>query len=378
MEASLRERIISLTEELVRIQSDNPGQGESAVQHYIAKRLQQADIPFEWQETATGRLSLIARIEGEIEQGGLMLAAHADVVPVNDDELLAWHYEPYAAQIDAGKIYGRGSADMKGGLAAGLLAFIDASKAKQRPAVDILFVSTADEEANMTGSRSLLNHRWLETIEHALILEPTSLEIATEGFGRTFGRVTCIGQKSHGAMQTVGQNAIKIAMTLLSLMDDYDLGSALGAAGSFWQPIAIEAGIEPGIVPDRCAVTIDARIAYPASPCTVWQKLEALSSHLPVTIAVRDERKPWRAAPSDSLLLALTRAVQATGDAPQLMVFKGSTDGNIFLERGIAPIICGPGALELAHRADEYVSIDQLMKAYRIYQDVILQFSNRC
>ena len=92
-------------------------------------------------------------------------------------------------------------------------------------------------------------------------------------------------------------------------------------------------------------------------------------------ITPEDLRRPWRAEPDDKLLSVLTNVCGKHDIAPTQMIFRGSTDGNIFLERGIAPIIFGPGSLALAHRANEYVEIGALKKAKAVYRDVIDQFA---
>ncbi|HHT44893.1 MAG TPA: M20 family metallopeptidase [Fastidiosipila sp.] len=375
MDTKNDETIIHLVQDLVRMKSDNPGEEESVVQLHLRDLLSEYGVQTDLVETATGRLSLLARIEGRRSGGGLMLAGHADVVPVSNEEFPAWRYAPYGGEIENKKLFGRGSSDMKGGLAAGLLAFLDFFRNNVEPEVDLLFVSTADEEDRMTGSRSLLDHPWLDSIDHALIMEPTDLKIATEGFGRTFGQVICRGEKAHGAVSGVGHNAISIAMELLSRMNEIDLGLKIDAAESFWQPLEIRAGVKPGIVPDRCDLVIDARIAYPADPEAVWSVLAELGKDLSIEITPEDLRRPWRAEPDDKLLSVLTNVCGKHDIAPTQMIFRGSTDGNIFLERGIAPIIFGPGSLALAHRANEYVEIGALKKAKAVYRDVIDQFA---
>lgn len=375
MDTKNDEAIIHLVQELVRMKSDNPGEEESDVQLHLRNLLSKHGVNTELVETATGRLSLLARIEGRRPGGGLMLAGHADVVPVSDEEFPAWRYAPYGGEIENKKLFGRGSSDMKGGLAAGLLAFLDFFSKSVEPEVDLLFVSTADEEDRMTGARSLLDHPWLDSIDHALIMEPTDLKIATEGFGRTFGQVICRGEKAHGAVSGVGQNAISIAMELLSRMNEIDLGQRIDAPESFWQPLEIKAGVKPGIVPDRCDLIIDARIAYSADPKNVWSVLTGLAEDLSIEITPEDMRRPWRAAPDDKLLSVLSDACGRHGVEEAHMVFRGSTDGNIFFERGISPIIFGPGTLALAHRANEYVEISALKKAKAVYREVIDQFA---
>lgn len=370
MEANRIPDVSELTQALVRLPSENPHGREDDVQDHLATLFKAHDIAVERVLTPAGRSSLIARLEGATDGPGLLLSGHADVVPVSSEEASAWLDPPYAGVIRHGKLFGRGSTDMKGGLAAGALALITQAKTGHKPHVDLVFCASADEEDRMTGIRSLLKHPWLRRVRHALIMEPTDLRIASESFGRTFGTLTFHGAQAHGSQRAIGANPIERAVNFLARLQAYDIASRLAAPGSFWQPLAIQAGTEPAIVPDHCTVLLDARIAYPANPDNVWHTVGELIGDENIEVNILDKRSPWRSAPDDRLL-TIVRALHR-GDT---MTFAGSTDGNILAKHGIAPLILGPGTLALAHRANESVELNALEKAYRLYVAVLAQFA---
>lgn len=363
--------VIGLTRELVRIPSENPGGSETRVQAWLRGRFQAAGIETDTVLTQEGRETLLARIPGASDSPGLLLTGHADVVPVSREEQPDWVVDPYGGVIRDGRLYGRGSTDMKGGLAAGALAFCSLAARRHPPSANVLFISTADEEDRMTGARSILHHPWLEGVSHVLVMEPTDLRLASRGNGRTFGIITCYGQKAHGAIPAAARNAILLMHDVVATLMAADPAKTLGAPGSFWQPISIEAGVEPGIVPDRCRMTLDARLTYPAKPSDVWQYAAELLADAPVRIEPLDLRRPWQAENGDRLAALLETGLSAIGESADHVTFPGSTDGNIFLERGIQPLICGPGTLALAHRANESVSVHALEQAAALYLDVL-------
>ncbi len=141
----LRDEVRELTRELIRIDTSNPPGRESLVAEFIAGYLSEAGVEAELAGPDPERLNLIARIHGAGEGPSLMLMAHTDVVPAPDAD---WSMQPFAGEVRDGRVYGRGAADMKGELAARIVAFAELARGGEPPAGDVLLVAESDEERN--------------------------------------------------------------------------------------------------------------------------------------------------------------------------------------------------------------------------------------
>ena len=308
---------------------------------------------------------------------GVMLSGHTDVVPV-DGQL--WTKPPFEAVVESGRVYGRGTADMKGFVAAALsCAGIAAQRHLQTPLQTPLHLALSyDEEIGCVGVRSLIEMLAAAPVKPAMCIvgEPTAMAIATGHKGKTAIEAACVGSAAHSALAPQAVNAIHLACDLIAqirhLQDDmitdgaqdsaYDIPYTTLHAG------LITSGVALNIVPDHAVVTFEIRNLAADDPEAILHRLRRAIA--PVIAVARK-----RAAEADivfkvinsypGLETSLDEAVVAmvaelTGRDERIKVAFG-TEGGLFSQRlGIPAVVCGPGSMEQGHKADEFVTLAQL------------------
>ena len=308
---------------------------------------------------------------------GVMLSGHTDVVPV-DGQL--WTKPPFEAVIESGRVYGRGTADMKSFVAAALSCAGNAAQRNlQTPLQTPLHLALShDEEIGCVGVRSLIEMLAAAPVKPAMCIvgEPTAMAIATGHKGKTAIEAACVGSAAHSALAPQAVNAIHLACDLIAqirhLQDDivtdgardsaYDIPYTTLHAG------LITSGVALNIVPDHAVVTFEIRNLAADNPERILYRLRRAIAPV-ITVA----RK--RVAEADivfkvinsypGLETSLDEAVVAmvaelTGRDERIKVAFG-TEGGLFSQRlGIPCVVCGPGSMEQGHKADEFVTLAQL------------------
>lgn len=374
--------VIEVLEDLVRLKSINPPGNEEPVCQYIKHYFEQLGIDVSLQEVRPGRHNLLARLPGK-DREALLFTGHMDVVPVSPAEAARWQTDPFQPVIQADRLYGRGSSDMKSGLAAIMTALANLKTTGLVPAHDILFAATVDEEFYMMGSEKIMADGLPQPIRGIIVCEPTGLDLCTAGRGRTFGRITFWGATAHGSQIGGGTNAIELAVAFINEMKqaDFTKFSTPEYGPSFWQALSIEAGVEPGVVPDQCTLGIDARLTIGHMPQSIWQETTLILNKLGLrypdlrySLTIDDQREPWVTSPRDPLVCQMTASLTACGIQVQYLTFSGTTDGTKLKRCGAPCIIIGPGDLSLVHRENESVALDEVTAAVQLYQEFITSF----
>ncbi len=381
--------LIRLASELVRLPSVNPPGRESLVASLLLPYLTDAGLAVDQVDVLPGRPTLLATLPGAGIAPAQIFTGHLDVVPISNAERARWASDPFSGDVRDGRLWGRGAADMKGGLAALVRAAVELREEGRTPPGDVVLVLTSDEEDLMSGSKAVAAHPLLDRDADLVVCEPTSLRPCTVGRGRTWARVTVAGRTGHGS-HPGSPNAIELALALLNAVatEDFSDTSDADHGLSFWRPLAIQAGVEPCVVPDTCTFTLDARLVPDHDPDDVWRRLDAhvaaLRSRVPgvdVTVEVVDRREGWRTAASP-LVRDARRALDeedVPGPRPLDLCFAGTTDGTVLRRAGAHhgvrdTIVLGPGELAAAHRESEWVSVDELDAARRVYRRLMLRY----
>jgi succinyl-diaminopimelate desuccinylase len=367
--------LIRLTQELIRLRTINPPGDETRAAEFIARRLQQAGmfaeiVPHE----EAGRGSVVGGLRGSGTRPALLFSGHLDTVPAGDN----WEREVLSAEVADGKIWGLGSTDMKAGVAALLVAM----EAVQHTGVslqgDLLFAGTAGEEVDSMGAKRLVEQQKLADVGFMIIGEPTANRVFTAEKGVLWLEVRTRGQTAHGSMPHLGVNAIMHMTTLLHALEaeriPYQTHPLLG--GFTMNVATIAGGVKTNVVPDACRVSIDLRTVigqeHQQIVDTVRQLIDRLCAEdntFHAEVHVLTERIPLD-IPFDNALVQTFVQVrdQVTGQTSQPAAASFATDGSVFVPAYEAPmVICGPGLPEKAHQPNEYVEIDRLITAARIY-----------
>lgn len=370
-----REALIAFTRELVRIPSVNrPQEGLSERQ---AAQLVAAQMrTFGWQpvveDAAPGRPNVIAEINSGRPGPTLLFEGHTDVATEGDPA--DWTYPPFRGEIVGGRLYGRGAADMKGGL--GAMLFAAGALGRQGFPGRIVVAALADEEGLMLGARDFVRRGRAQGIDAALICEPEGGEVCIAQKGAIRVRVDAHGKMAHGAMPQHGDNPVP------------RLAAFVGACAGLQEELQAEHGAHPYLGLDYLTATcIHAGSAEQLNviPARAWAGLDirttprthhhALLARLQarlgpeMVLTVLDDRPPTETPADHPLVLAVVEAHRRVlGIEPRLGGVPGATDGTILHDLAGIPIVTyGPGDKWIAHQVDEHVELDDLVTAAEVY-----------
>ena len=316
----------------------------------------------------------IAAADGNTE-GGLILSGHTDVVPTDGQ---AWQSDPYRADIREGRLYGRGSADMKGFIAAVLAAAPAMVQAGLKRPLHIAL--SYDEEIGCLGAPVMiaeLQKRGL-TPEHCIVGEPTSMRMVVAHKGIHTFRCAVHGKAAHSSLTPQGVNAIEYAAKLIVFINElagrlkarHDTDPDYDVPFSTLSVNTIAGGIAANIVPQLCEFEFDYRNLPHMSPADITAPIEAHIREVlqpqmqAVEAACRIDMRHGEnvpAMPEAEAALLHDLITQLVQDSSRLKVAY-ATEGGQFQQAGIATVICGPGNIEQAHKADEFVELAQLAR----------------
>ncbi len=351
--------------------------GELAAAEIISAELGRSGIDSRidsWDET---RANIIARVTSAGRRGALLFACHLDVVGAGE---ASWKYPAFAAVESDGKIYGRGSADMKGGIAAAVTAIGRIADSGMKLQGDIILFGAAGEETDSCGTKKFVrNFGGMPEFIGVIIPEPTDFEIITAHRGMLWLKVETWGRAAHGSAPHLGINAISSMKSFLDELENYEIAAEshelLG--NSSMSINTISGGKEINVVPDKCSITIDIR-TLPAQNHQdiiadfekIFAKLKRKNSQFDAQVSIvrevgaleTDCRCDFVRDFCSAVGISETRAVGFT------------TDGPYFASLGAPVVIFGPGNPELAHKPDEYIDIADVEKAVEYYKNIILKF----
>ncbi len=387
--------LVRLTRDLIRIPSvcrpGDPNSNEGRVAAFLVAHLHELGLEVSAHDAAERRPNVVADWQGGGPGRGLILEGHTDVVTEGDSG--DWSHPPFDAAMADGRIYGRGAADMKGGLAAAIIAL----NAVRRTAPDlpgrVRIAAVVDEEGMMLGIKTFIREGHAQGFHGAIVCEPEENEICLHQKGAMRVLAGFAGKMAHGAMPYAGVNPIPWAAQFVMalgeenarLQQQYGRHPFLGLPHI--TPTTIRAPVhgEPqfNVMAGEAQVTIDVRTIPGQDHAAIHRALERIAEGVraadpraDISLEVIEDR-PWTETPSgDPIVRAVERACQtALGRPPRYGGVPGSTDGT-FLHAwaGIPIVTIGPGRREIPHQADEYVNVADLVEAARIYAAAIVYF----
>jgi len=320
---------------------------------------------------ATGAKANLLATFGPGESGGYILSGHTDVVPVDGQD---WSRDPFCPEVRDGLLFGRGTADMKGfvGVALSLASEIPAGRLK-RP---IHFALSYDEEVGCIGVRGLLGDLGRSGIRPALAIigEPTEMKVVGAHKAGVALRTHCHGREGHSSGPQRGANAVMMAGEFVVFLEalgrelEADREKAFDPPFTTIQANIISGGTAVNIIARDCIVSWDCRVLPGRTIDTILARCHAQSegSILPKYRARAPEARietvatgsyPGLAPDADSPAVALVREITGANSVETVAY---GTEAGLFQQAGIPAVICGPGSIEQAHKADEFVALSQL------------------
>jgi len=369
--------VISLTRKLLSFNNINPPGNEGEIANFVGDLFARHGFRTEYHVFEKDRLHLIAERGLSLKKPPIVLSGHFDTVPLGN---IQWSCDPFAGQINDGKIWGRGSSDMKGGLAAMMLAAIQAFKVDP-PESGIRLIFTAGEELGCLGVQQLFKSINDPGSASAIIVgEPTSNLPVIGHKGALYLNAVTSGISAHSSMPELGDNAIyKAAKSILKVMDfkfeierDPLLGFPTINVGK------MNGGMNINSVPDHAEFTIDIRSTSKSDHNKILSKLSrelgnttTLETLVNLRSVSTEENDPFIQLVYDAC------GVDRTDKGfPKSLPYL--TDGSVLQSayKGVPTVILGPGQPEMAHKTDEYCYINKLEHSVNIYKNIILKWRN--
>ena len=387
--------------DLVRLPSVNPMgrkvSGDIYYEHrvtaYLEAKAKELGLPFERFEVAPQRDNLVIRVDGDPlpEQGGriLMFEAHQDTVPIDGMTI-----PPFEPTIRDGRVYGRGSCDIKSGLAAMLTVVSRLAAEKPAGRATVILACTVNEEHGFSGALHWANSyagstdqpprsRLLSRIpDECIVAEPTKLDVVVAHKGAVRWRCHTGGRASHSSAPQRGDNAAYHMARVLLALERYakevvgTLGDHPLVGGPTLSVGTIAGGISVNTVPDECMIEIDRRVLPGENPQQAYRHaVDWLAANVPPGTPVTHE-EPFlmsRGLADDrngQLAERLSAIIRRHGGSGKRIGVPFGTDAPLYALTGCPTVVFGGGSFEQAHTADEWIEIAQLQAATEILYDL--------
>ncbi|MGB9867412.1 MAG: M20 family metallopeptidase [Bacillota bacterium] len=379
--------IAELLRSLVRIPSHPQCEGlESRLAEFLAGFLRSEGLDVTVQPVVGVRHNVIARLKGAGHGRSLILHAHMDTVPPYRMEI-----EPFEGIVQDGKLYGRGAVDVKGGLAAMVMAIVGLRRAGIALRGDVILTAVVDEEFRGEGTEALVLSGL--KADGAIVAEPTSLRLCRGHRGLEWLEITVKGVAVHSGTREKGVNAISKAARLVVALEQRLTPKLASRTDPFLGPPTINVGyicggFQPSTVAESCLIKLDRRTTPLESTALVWKDFHELFDQLAqedpeFTAEIR--RMPESQAkldhlafvtpPDHPLVRCLEGAISATGLTPQHAPFPAWSDAGFLAVHGAIPsVVLGPGDLSVAHSALEWVSLEEVVAATQLYALAAMEF----
>ncbi len=327
-----------------------------------------------WDQT---RANIIAQINSVGSKNALLFACHLDVVGPGEEK---WDKPAFEAIESNGKIYGRGSVDMKGGTAAAVTAIRQIVDSGTKLQGDIIFTAVAGEETDSCGAKRFINdHNRLPDFAGIVIPEPTNFSIVTAHRGMFWLEITTKGKAAHGSTPQLGVNAINSMRLVLNELENYEIPAKphklLGKCSMSVNTIT--GGKTLNVVPDKCKIKVDIRTLPEQNHSDIisdlekiFAKIKTVNSQFDAEVGVVRQVRPLETDCNCEFMKNFCSAVGIN----ETVAVGFTTDGPHFAPLGAPVVIFGPGKPHLCHKPNEYIEINDMEKAVEHYKNIILEF----
>ena len=380
MADSLQDDLAALVTDLVGFDSSNPPGREEPCARFVHDWFAERGIESELVMEPYPDRPQVAAVVGSGDPT-VVLNGHLDVVPVESPD--AWEHAPFGGEREGGRLYGRGSADMKAGLAIAMLTLAEFQDDLAAGDGTLVFHGAIGEETGEPGTRTLLEQGY--DGDYGVVLEPTDFRVATSAKGLVCYEITVSGTPSHASRPDQGENAVLLAQPVVEAIEGYDdrlrertddhVGSAY--ANVTWFAAGVNGNL--GVLPGTASLVLDRRVlpdeTIEAVESEVDDLLASVAAEHGVDLAFEEvQRYEAASVPTDCRLAETiqghTRALHGRVEHP--WGIEAATDvRNLVNDAGMEAVTWGPGDLAQAHTRDEYVDLDAVATGYEILQRTV-------
>jgi succinyl-diaminopimelate desuccinylase len=380
-----KKRLIKLTQDLIRIDSQNPPGNEFRIARFVEGYLKPLGLQTRLWESKPRRTNILAQLKGTDSKRSLLITPHLDTVPAGNN----WKIKPLSGLIQKNKIYGLGATDCKCNLACAMEAIRSIVEDKKTLSYNLTFAATADEESGSGQGLIPLLKKKILSPDAAVVLDSDDFEIIVTQKGLMHVKLKVRGKRAHGAYPWLGVNAIDVAMDIIRELKDHK--ASYRKNKHLKAPTinvgTIKGGDKVNVVADWAEFELDFRFL----PGTKAQELLNLIRHtlrkvankfgLPeqyLKLEIEGVQDSYSLGEKHSLAAYLKRAMLKMKIRPHICGSEGATVITFFQQENIPAVATGFGSTGLAHTADEYVEIDNLYKGAKVLEEFlkIYKFDN--
>lgn len=383
------EKYLDILKNLIKLESVNDN--EKIVAEYIASLFHDyKNVDVSLIESYPGRENVIVKVRGSKKGKIIAFSGHLDVVAPGE----GWTHPPFSAEVEDGKLYGRGTCDMKGGVAASLYAILDIIENNFDFAGEIWFIGTVGEEVGMQGALDLVDGGYLKDVDAIIIPEPTKRDgenqILFACKGSIMFTVKAIGKAAHSSMPELGINAItSLAKFILNVQEKFDqvtedpnlynayLGSTLNVFSM------IDGGLQFNSVPDKASVKGNIRTVPEFSTDESIKILEDAirennqdPKNAKLYLELNQVLDPAEANKDSCLIKSLKECAKGKNTQIRTLIGACELSRYIHISDDVQLLVYGPGLTKEAHTVDEYIELDEYYDTIEIFKNTALKFLN--
>ncbi|WP_369790713.1 M20 family metallopeptidase [Rouxiella sp. WC2420] len=364
--------VIELTQKLLAFDTINPPGNEQDCLLWLSEYLRQHGFEVAEHPFGEKRMNIIASIRGNSSGKPLAFSGHLDTVPLGN---APWQYDPFGRDVEKGRLYGRGSSDMKAAVAAFIVACINEYESCKTGSGVVLLL-TGGEETGCDGARALIQNAEIELpLPSAVIVGEATANYPVIGHkGALWLRCETHGKTAHGSMPELGINAIYLAVDAMGKIRSFELGPAHPLMKKPTLNVGvIRGGLNINSVPDRASFDVDMRTDPTLNHSDIRKKLQhhlsdavTISTLVDLPAVLTDRLHGWV-----QQTIALCQPYHSTPIEPRIVPY--FTDAALLLAAlGNPPcVILGPGEPSMAHQTDEYCEVQRLEQCLTIYQRLV-------
>ncbi len=366
---------LQLTRDLLHFNTINPPGQERDCARHLGKLLETAGFDVKYHEFAESRTSVVATVGGRHEKPPICFTGHIDIVPLG---AAPWSRAPFTGETDGDRLYGRGSTDMKSGIAAFVVAALKlAPFLRNSPGVTL--VLTASEEVGCEGAKYLAEEKLLDRAGAIVVAEPTANYPYIGHKGLMWVEIETKGKTAHGSMPEQGENAILKMNKVITQLEHFDWKHHCGTdchhvMGPPTMNIAtVHGGLNTNSVPDSAKLTIDVRTVPGIDHVHLCHSIQTLIGNAGQVRKIVDT-PPLYSEPDEWIESVYHVATPFIDGKPTPKTIMFSTDG-ADLKRGyggaVPTVIIGPGQPEMAHQTDEWCSVHRIDQSVEIFEKIM-------
>lgn len=369
------EEIVQILQNLIRIRTTLPRGDEMDCAKYIMSLFAPYNVGIKLLDHGGNRASLKITLPGHDKDSALAIVGHMDTLGVDDPD--SWTKSPFGADLEERRIYGKGTINVKGGLASMIAAGLAIARSGIKPPRSVNLCFSADEEMDGIGAGALLKSGLLDGVNELIVVEPTSLNLGMAGKGAIWLKVAIQGGRSHSATPDKGVNAIdkfmEFASNVRGLFSKESPHRLLGY--STCTVTELRGGSDPNVVPFKSEGILDVRIVPSVDQERLMTSIEEMASAMestypPLKISVQafNVQAPVGMSSSSPMIKRLRGIFQSLSMKPEEIGIHPFTDASRLVPAlGVPFVIFGPGDSERSYQDDEWVSLDQVIAASELF-----------